>query len=41
MLTLCRFGKKEMTNGNQQEPKKMIKDVSRLWQYVNGGMPQD
>jgi hypothetical protein len=41
MLTLQRIGKKEMTNGSKLEPQKMIKDVSRLWRYINGGMPQD
>jgi hypothetical protein len=38
MLTWQRIGNTEMTNGDRQ---KTIKDVSRLWQYINGGMPQD
>jgi hypothetical protein len=29
-----------MTNGNQKGPQ-MMKDKSRLWKYINGGMPQD
>ncbi|KAE9370518.1 hypothetical protein N431DRAFT_492592 [Stipitochalara longipes BDJ] len=36
-----RVGKKAMTNGSQPEPQKTFKEVSRLWQYINGGMPED
>lgn len=38
---LCRLTKKEAASGGQQKPEKMIKDVSRLWKYINGGTPQD
>jgi len=40
LLTWDRVGREEMTNGNQKGPQ-MMKDKSRLWKYINGGMPQD
>jgi len=36
-----RENKEELLNGFSGHREKRLKDISRLWQYRNGGKPQD
>jgi hypothetical protein len=36
-----RENREELLNGFSGHREKRLKDISRLWQYRNGGKPQD